>query len=56
MKSSRDTILLRQKAILQMLQKSQDINVGELSRQFGVTTATIRRDLEVLEEQGSIKR
>lgn len=56
LKSSRDTILLRQKNILQLLQKTQNVNVGELSRRFNVTTATIRRDLEALEEQGSIKR
>lgn len=56
MKSSRDTILSRQKSILQTLQRDQDVNVAELSRQLGVTTATIRRDLETLEEQGSIQR
>lgn len=56
LKSSRDTILLRQKNILQLLQKTQNVNVAELSRRFNVTTATIRRDLEALEEQGSIKR
>lgn len=56
LKSSRDTILLRQKNILNLLQKKQDLNVAELSRIFNVTTATIRRDLEILEEQGSVKR
>lgn len=56
MKSSRDIIELRHKNILQFLQKSQNANVTELSRRFNVTTATIRRDLEILEEQGSIKR
>lgn len=56
MKSSRDTIELRQKNILQLLRKTQTANVAELSRRFNVTTATIRRDLELLEEQGSVKR
>ena len=56
MKSSRDIIDLRHKNILQHLQKAQTANVAELSRRFHVTTATIRRDLEILEEQGSIKR
>lgn len=56
MKSSREIIDLRHKNILQFLQKSQTANVTELSRRFNVTTATIRRDLELLEEQGSIKR
>lgn len=56
MKSSREIIELRHKNILQLLQKSQNANVTELSRRFNVTTATIRRDLEILEGQGSIKR
>ena len=56
MKASREVIELRHKNILQLLQKTKNANVTELSRRFNVTTATIRRDLEVLEEQGSIKR
>ena len=56
MKSSRDVIELRHKNILQLLQKTQNANVTELARRFNVTTATVRRDLEILEEQGSIKR
>ena len=56
MKSSREIIELRHKNILQLLQKNQNANVTELARRFNVTTATIRRDLELLEEQGSIMR
>lgn len=56
MKNSRDIIALRQKGILQLLQRQQSADVGELARRFQVTSATIRRDLEVLEEQGSVKR
>lgn len=56
MKTSREIIELRRKNILQLLQKNQSVNVTELSRRYQVTTATIRRDLEYLEEQGSIKR
>ena len=56
MKNSRDIIDLRHKKILQLLQKVQTANVTDLAHRFQVTTATIRRDLEILEEQGSIKR
>lgn len=56
LKSSREIIYQRQKSILQLLQKNQSANVVELAQRFNVTTATIRRDLEFLEEQGSIKR
>lgn len=56
MKNSRDIIDLRHKKILQILQKVQTANVTDLARRFQVTTATIRRDLEILEAQGSIKR
>ncbi|MBR5485056.1 MAG: DeoR/GlpR transcriptional regulator [Oscillospiraceae bacterium] len=56
MKSSREIIDLRHKNILQLLQKKQTASVAELSNRFNVTTATIRRDLEILEKLGSIKR
>lgn len=56
MKNSRNIVELRQKNILQLMQKNRTVNVADLSHQFRVTTATIRRDLEVLEAQGSIKR
>ncbi len=56
MKSSREIIDLRHKNILRFLQKKQTASVVELSRQFNVTTATIRRDLEILENLGGIKR
>ena len=56
MKSSREAVDLRHKKIIQLLQKNQSANVSELSEQLNVTTATIRRDLEILEAQGSIKR
>jgi len=56
LKSSREIIEQRQKSILQLLRKNQSANVVELAERFNVTTATIRRDLEILESQGGIRR
>ncbi len=56
MKSSRDVIVQRQKSILLYLQKTHGAEVSDLSSRFNVTTATIRRDLETLERQGSVQR
>lgn len=56
MKNSKEIIQQRQTRIVQFLRKKQLASVVELAKQFHVTPATIRRDLEALEEQGSIKR
>ena len=56
MKNSKEIIQQRQARILQFLRQKQLASVVELAKQFHVTPATIRRDLEALEEQGSIKR
>ena len=56
MKNSKELIQQRQGRILQLLQQKQLASVTELAQHFHVTPATIRRDLEALEEQGSIKR
>ena len=56
MKNSKEIIQQRQLRILQLLQQKQLASVVELAKHFHVTPATIRRDLEALEEQGSIKR
>lgn len=56
MKNSKEIIQQRQSRILQLLRQKQLASVAELSKHFHVTPATIRRDLEVLEEQGSLKR
>ena len=42
--------------ILQFLQQKQLASVVDLAKRFHVTPATIRRDLDALEEQGNIKR
>jgi DeoR family transcriptional regulator of aga operon len=42
--------------ILQSLDETGSIHVGELSRRFGVSEATLRRDLTLLEEQRLLTR
>lgn len=56
MKNSKELIQQRQDRILQLIRQKQLASVTELAKQFHVTPATIRRDLEALEDQGSIKR
>ena len=56
MKNSKEIIQQRQERILQLLRQKQLASVAELAKHFHVTPATIRRDLEALEEQGSLKR
>lgn len=56
MKNSKELIQQRQARILQFLRQKQLASVTELAQHFHVTPATIRRDLEALEDQGSIKR
>lgn len=56
MKNSKESIQQRQTRIVQHLRQKQLASVTELAQHFQVTPATIRRDLEALEEQGCIKR
>lgn len=46
----------RQARIQKMIQDNGIVKVGELSKLFGVTELTIRRDLDVLEDQGILDR
>ncbi|MDI7278271.1 MAG: DeoR/GlpR family DNA-binding transcription regulator [Anaerolineae bacterium] len=46
----------RQGRIAQLMQQRASMSVQELSRQFGVSLMTIRRDLDALEEKGLIVR
>jgi len=41
----------RRSAILQRLKEDSSVNVAELSREFGVSEVTIRKDLQVLKER-----
>lgn len=46
----------RQHLILERLERQSMVRVADLSREFGVTTETIRRDLEQLSEEGLVSR
>lgn len=46
----------RRRETMNILQKQKSVWVSDLSKRFGVTEETIRRDLEKLEREGLIKR
>lgn len=46
----------RQKQILEVIRKHGRITIAELSKDFGVSDITIRRDLKALDEQGFIQQ
>jgi len=46
----------RRDNIIKQLQKNGKVRVDELSEQFGVTTVTIRNDMDFLEEKGILYR
>lgn len=46
----------RQNLILERLERQSTVRVADLSREFGVTTETIRRDLEQLSGNGLVSR
>lgn len=46
----------RQEQLLYFVQQRQRATVNEISQHFDVSVATVRRDLESLEEQGGIQR
>jgi DeoR/GlpR family transcriptional regulator of sugar metabolism len=48
--------LERQNAILEILKKEKAASLQKLSEQFRVSTASVRRDLEKMEQQGLVKR
>jgi DeoR/GlpR family transcriptional regulator of sugar metabolism len=48
--------LERQNAIMEILRKDKAAAIQKLSEQFDTSTASIRRDLEKMEQQGLIKR
>ena len=52
MKTSKRVILSRQDEILSYIQRNNYIKISELAKAFGVSTATIRRDISTLEESG----
>lgn len=48
--------LERQQYIIEKIKQEKSVKVIELSKDFGVTEETIRRDLEKIEKQGILKR
>ena len=56
MKRDRQTVNLRHAEMLAMIRDRQEILVDELARAFDISTMTVRRDLQTLEEQGKISR
>ncbi|MBR1821855.1 MAG: DeoR/GlpR transcriptional regulator [Clostridia bacterium] len=56
MKRDRQTVNLRHAEMLALIRERQEVLVDELSRTFGISTMTVRRDLQALEEQGKISR
>ena len=56
MKRDRQSVNLRHAEMLALIRKRQEVLVDELSREFGISAMTVRRDLQVLEEKGKITR
>ncbi len=56
MKRDRQSINIRHAEMLALIRDRQEILVDELSDIFGISTMTVRRDLQALEEQGKISR
>lgn len=56
LESARPLAPYRQDQILQIILERKSVTVADLARQFGVATATIRRDLRELEAQGLVQR
>jgi DeoR/GlpR family transcriptional regulator of sugar metabolism len=46
----------RRSLILETLKRTQIVRVAELSQLFGVTMVSVRRDLEILEKNGHLRR
>ena len=46
----------RRKIILEKIKNNNSVSVQELAKEFGITDATIRRDLDMLDQQGLVKR
>lgn len=46
----------RERKILKLLDENSTVRVNELSEMFGVSTATIRKDIRKLEAQGQLRR
>lgn len=56
MKRDRQSVNLRHAEMLALIRKRQEVLVDELSEIFNISPMTVRRDLQLLEEQGTISR
>lgn len=56
MKRDRQSVNLRHAEMLALIRERQEVLVEELSKTFGISMMTVRRDLQALEEQGKISR
>ena len=56
MKNSKSVILKRQQELLSLLKSRENIDVVELAKELSVSPTTIRRDLNVFEEQHLVSR
>ena len=56
MKRDRQSVDLRHQEMLALIRQRQEVLVDELCQIFNVSPMTVRRDLQVLEEQGKISR
>lgn len=56
MKRDRQSVNLRHAEMLALIRQRQEVLVDELSQTFGISTMTVRRDLQALEDEGKISR
>lgn len=56
MKRDRQSVNIRHAEMLALIRDRQEILVDELSQIFGISTMTVRRDLQALEDSGKISR
>lgn len=56
MKRDRQSVALRHAEMLALIRDRQEVLVEELAETFDISTMTVRRDLQALEEQGKISR
>lgn len=54
--TSRRNTVERRWAVVEDVQRNQQLSVADLSQRFGVSEATIRRDLDYLEQMGLLQR
>ncbi|WP_025729924.1 DeoR/GlpR family DNA-binding transcription regulator [Atopobacter phocae] len=55
MKSSNAMIKERREALIELIRQKKVTSVNELSKHFNVSSMTIRRDCQILEEMGQVK-